>query len=178
MMKCLVIKHRPNVLDEIAHIVNQTVPDTIVDLAEDGATARKYLSSEIYDLLIIDLTLPHMKGGTPDYRVADELLKELFNLQSLNIPGDIIGLTRDREALGLVHTSFGPHVMVAIQEDEVGDWRRYLSDKIKYASRAAVTRQISVNQHYLYDSLIITALDKEFEPYSDKFDFHDIRHFA
>ena len=77
-----------------------------------------------------------------------------------------------------MNTSLGPHVTVAIPEDEKGDWRRYLSDKIKYASRAAVTRQISINQHFLYDALVVTALDKKFEPYKDKFDFNDIRHFA
>jgi CheY-like chemotaxis protein len=176
-MRVLVVHDRADIAAEIVGIIEKVVPRATVELEEDGVGARQKLASTIYDLLIIDLTLPHIKGGQPDYRIADELLKELFTLGSLNIPGDVIGLTRDIEALSLVNTSLGPHVMIAIQESGDGSWRKYLEDKIAYASRAAVTRQVSVNRHFLYDAMIITALEQEFEPFKSKFDFVPIRHF-
>jgi nucleoside phosphorylase len=177
-MKVLVVHDRPNVAQQISDIFQKCIPSTEIVVAEDGVSARGHLARTIFDLRIIDLTLPHIKGGNPDYRVADDLLKELFSLDSLNIPGDVIGLTKDPEALALISTSLGPHVMVTIHEDGEGVWQKYLADKIQYASRAAVTRQVSVNQHYMYDALILTALDEEFEPYRSKFDLNEARHFA
>jgi nucleoside phosphorylase len=178
MIKVLVVHDRSEVLAEVARIVVETVPEASVEVAEDGIGARQLLGQTIYDLLIIDLTLPHIKGrGHADYRVADDLLQELFSVGSLNIPGDVIGLTKDVEALDLINTSLGPHLMVAICEDDDGKWRSFLKDKVAYASRAAVTRQVSLNQQYCYDALIITALDKEFRPFSDVFDFFPSKYF-
>jgi nucleoside phosphorylase len=34
-----------------------------------------------------------------------------------------------------------------------------------------------VSKHFLYDALVITALDREFEPYKSKFDLLPVRHF-
>lgn len=176
-MKILVVHDRPEVAAAIASIAGTAVTGADIEVAEDGSTARHRLAAKIYDLLIIDLTLPHMKGAKSDYRVADELLKELFSLDTFNVPGDVIGLTKEPDALDSVNNSLGPHVMVTILEDTEGRWRTYLSDKIRYASRAAVTRQISINRHYLYDALIITALDKEFAPYKSAFDLTPVKHF-
>lgn len=176
-MKILVVHDRKDVGCEIETIIKATVPDSEVRRAEDGISAREALQNTIFDLLIMDLTLPHFKGGKSDYRVAETLLKELFEVASLNVPGDVIGLTMDAEALELVAGSLGPHVMVIIPEDKAGKWKSYLADKVKYAAKAAITRQISVNQHYLYDALILTALDEEFEPYRQYFDFTELKHF-
>lgn len=177
MLKVLIVHDRAEVGQKIANIVRTTVPSAEFQMAEDGAGARRFLSQSIFDLLVLDLTLPHMRGARADYRVADELMKEMFGLDTLNVPGDIIGMTKDTEALELVSTSLGPHLMVTILEDAEAKWETYLADKIRYAERAATTRQVSANRHYVYDALLITALDEEFEPYRSRFDLTELRHF-
>ena len=79
--------------------------------------------------------------------------------------------------LPMVAKSVGPHLMTAIEEDAEGAWREILSDKIKYAMRSTLTRQVSVMQHYNYDALVVTAMDAEFEPYESMFDLEPVAHF-
>src|SRR4051812_8990011 len=99
MSKFLVVHDREPVATRICDLIRSIVPDAAIDKAGDGATARQRLSSNIYDLLIIDLTLPAIKGRNEDYKVADQLLQELFSIDSFNVPGDIIGVTIDPLAL-------------------------------------------------------------------------------
>ncbi len=178
-MKVLVVHDREDVAQKVCTLVRNVLGHSSeIDKVEDSHLARQHLSKTIYDLLIIDLTIPAIKGKTPvDYRAVDELLTELFSLGTLNIPGDVIGMTRDCDALKLVNTSLGPHLMVMIEEDQEGLWAEYLCDKIVYAQRAADTRSISVNRHYLYDALIVTAMDKEMRPYEAHFEMNNVAHF-
>jgi nucleoside phosphorylase len=178
MMKVLVIHDRDEVMEEVKRIVCMAVPDAAIDLAEDGVGARRHLGKTVYDLVIIDLTLPHIKGrGHAEYHVADNLLQELFSLETLHIPADVIGLTKDTEALDIIRTSIGSHLMITIQESEDGRWRDLLAQKISYASKVAVSRHVSINQNYHYDALIVTALDEEFRPYRERLDLWPSRHF-
>jgi hypothetical protein len=75
MMKVLVVHDRANVASEITALLKTSVPDATIEVASDIVSARTRLSAVIYDLLIIDLTLPHSRGALPDVRSADELLK-------------------------------------------------------------------------------------------------------
>lgn len=177
-MNILVVHDREEVAKKIISLSEEVASnDGSVDLAEDTHTARQFLSKNIYDLLIIDLTLPFTKGGDADYSKADELLDELFNLGTLNVPGDVIGITKDAEALSSIRTSLGPHLMTAIDQDDENNWETYLKDKIAYAKKSALTRTISINQHYMYDALIVTALDEEMAPYNEHFEMSEISYF-
>lgn len=178
-MRILVVHDREEVAVLVRDLILQTLGNNIIiDVAEDFHSTRRYLSTMIYDLLIMDLTIPFIKSkSSPDFTAAGHILQEIFTLGSLNIPGDVIGMTRDIEALELVATSLGPHLMVVIHEDAGGLWQRYLRDRVTYARRAAETRSISINQHFLYDVLLVTAMDRELKPYQDVFEMRDIRHF-
>lgn len=178
-MNILVVHDRPEILDELRTLVLETLgADATTDIAEDFHSARACLEETIYDLLIIDLTIPFIKGiSPPDFNAVDQLLRELFTIGTLNIPGDIIGVTRDPDALELVNTSIGPHLMVMIPEDTEGLWKGYLRDKINYAYRAAETRSISVNRHHNYDVLVVTAMDQEMRPYESRFEIGPIKQF-
>lgn len=179
-MKTLIVHDRCDVATELCTIVQAVLgPNTHIDVAEDYHSAYEFLNSSIYDLLIVDLTIPFRKGDAhPDFKAVEQLLKEIFSYDTLNIPGDVIGITYDISALNLVKTSLGPHLMVTIEEDSEGLWKTYLRDKINYANRAAKTRSININQHYDYDALIVTAMDKEMHPYKECFELQDeIKHF-
>lgn len=182
-MKVLVVHDRREVANEIVELVHQTLgADETVEVAEDQQSAREHLRQSIFDLLIMDLTIPFFKNGAasvsnPDFKAVEQLLHELFNHNTLNVPGDVIGLTKDHEALSLVGNSLGPHLMVALREDEGNAWKGYLVDKIKYARRAFETRSILINRHYNVDALILTAMDKEMRPYRELFELTPLKHF-
>lgn len=174
-MRVLIVHDRVEVAGEVEKIVRHEAPNvTIVDHAFDEVSARRSLESSIYDLMIVDLTLPHIAGrDAPNYENAARLLREVFILEGINTPGDIIGLTREAEALERVGVSIGPHVMAIISEGDDGDWRRCLGEKVQYARRAAGARQLSINSQYDYDCLIVTALDEELDPYNEIFELSE-----
>jgi nucleoside phosphorylase/CheY-like chemotaxis protein len=178
-MKVLVVHDRDEIKDEICNLLNdEQIEGGDLDCAIDVVGAREKLRINIYDLLIIDLTLPHHSGDfNPGYEQTDLLLNELFNYGNLNSPGDIIGITKDLAALDRVANSILAHMMAAIEEDGDGAWRRQLRDKINYVKRIARSRQLSSNQHYIYDVLVMTALDEEMAPLAEHYEFSDVTYF-
>lgn len=179
MKSVLIVHDRPTVAAAIRDVVISCGVDAAgIEVATDYYSARAMLGQHIFDLVIIDLTIPLSNdGGSASFQPVEQLLNELFKMDTLNPPGDIIGITREIDTLDLVDTSLGPHLMVSIPEDASGKWKSYLSDKVKYALRAAQTRYVSVNRHYAYDALIVTAMDREMEPYNDEFEFVDVKYF-
>ena len=178
-MKTLVIHDREQVSNEIVDLLKaEGVLETQIQVVFDAHNGKELLRSTVFDLLIIDLTLPYFEfDKAPNFTAAENLLSELFNMGTLYVPGDIIGVTKDLEALKLIETSLMHHMMVAIEEDADGNWRSQLLNKIKYVKRAAKTRYLSENINYLYDALILTALDEEMAPFHDYYDHWDITHF-
>lgn len=172
-MKILIVHDRESVISDISAICEEVTSDSIViHTALDGLTATRLLRDNSYDLMIMDLTLPYViKSMAPDIGVAEGILREIFTSDSLNPPGDIIGISKDVEAVTTLSDSIGSHLMAIISEDESGDWRRYLGDRIKYAARSAAWRQYSAYRHHLIDVLLFTALDEELEPYNDELEF-------
>lgn len=172
-MNVLVVHDRREVADEIVSVCNEGVfPDLVINLAHDGTSARRCLLSEQYDLLIIDLTLPHIAGrDEPSYSTVDGLLGELFLLDDMRPPGDIIGITREGGALSAISTSIGSHVMTILEEDGGGRWKQHLRDKLRYLVRAGQARLASISSRFQVDVLIMTALDIELAPYREIFEF-------
>lgn len=178
-MKILVAHDRQEVAAQIGDIAKCSgVPNIIVEYSSDGTTSRRLLSKSVFDLAIFDLTLPHIHGvDNPSYTTVDQLLQELFLLEDLNVPGDIIGLTREPEALERVKNTFGTHVMAIIPEDREAKWKEQLLAKIQYVARASKSRQNSINQHHDYDCIIVTALDEELAPFHQIFEFSEYPRF-
>lgn len=178
-MKVLIVHDRAEAAAEIKAVVEDDCGAMDqCEVVADYQSARECLSNHIYELLIVDLTIPVRKGvGSPSFDNIHALLNELFTTDNLHVPGDIIGITKDIDALKLVDNKLGPHLMIAIPEDSVGEWKKYLREKLAYARNAARTRSIAINAHHDYDALIITAMDVELAPYEEMFDFYDIKHF-
>lgn len=178
-MKVLIVHDRNDVALAIQEVVSGAFATfDQCDLAEDYHSARHALQTDLYDLLILDLTLPLRRNiGSATFENVHALLDELFNDGTLEPPGDIIGITRDTDALDLVENKLGPHVMVSIREDAEGKWKGFLLDKITYAQRTAQTRSLSAARHHEVDALIVTAMDVEMEPYQSVFEMQPSKHF-
>lgn len=178
-MRVLIVHDRHEVAKEISGVLTgMGVAAELQKVAADYNSARQLLSSEHFDLLIIDLTLPLSEGhGAATYEYAGQLLDELFRRDTLNAPGDVIGITKDIDALQMIDSALGKHLMTTIPEDTDGKWRNLLEDKILYTKKSVLARALSANRHFDYDVLILTAMDEEFKPYNTEFDLQPMRHF-
>lgn len=169
-MRILVVHDREDAREEVCAVCRETVPGATVEIATDYVTARQQLTSSLFDIAVVDLTLPHRSGGAPSYEKAADLLREVLELDDINAPGDVIGITHDAGALSMISVDIGQHLMAVIPETGNTDWRKLLADRLRYVGRARHARARSISQHFETDVCILTALDKERAPYRELFE--------
>lgn len=178
-MKVLVIHDREKVSEEISDVIKSVCENPSIIFANDGVTARNCLEGDHYDLCILDLTLPHVKGrsANSDFHVAESLLEEMLLSTKILVPNSIVGITADLDALRAVQNNIGPHLMAIIEERDGTDWKKQLSDRIEYVKNCTFSRANALLTKYDFDVLIFTALDKELSPYKNLFEITDHPHF-
>ena len=169
-MNVLVVHDREEIGEQIVEIVKEQCRFVAVELVLDASTARNRLASTFYDLLILDLTIPHVNPGNASLEIAEGLLEELVASGMLMVPGSVLGITQDEFALDAIQNNIGPHLMAVVSEDVDGMWRKHLGDRIQYAFRSSASKTRSLLTKYDFDLLIVTALDKEVAPYRKLFD--------
>ncbi|WDZ76218.1 hypothetical protein PWG15_16680 [Ensifer adhaerens] len=169
-MKALIVHDRMEIAEQIADLIVECGSDRgDVVIAEDVRSASSELRQRMFDIAIIDLTLPYKKGrGSPSYEAVENMLVEIFETDTLHIPADLIGITKEPSAVQAVSKLIGSHVLAVIEEDDEANWKRELLDKLLYARRVAKARQESLNSQYDVDLCVITALDSELAVYSDR----------
>jgi nucleoside phosphorylase len=174
-MKILIVHDRDAIAEAAKKAIEaMSIDDLVVDCAIDVVSARQRLRSKIYDLCVLDVTLPSRRGTTQvSLQNAEDLLRDIIEDESLHAPGDIIGLSNDADALSRIGTSIASNLMALIEEKDDGRWLIALRDKINYVRRSAEARYAGIARSYDVDALIVTALDEEFAPYKKLFEFHD-----
>lgn len=179
MVRVLIAHDREEALKKIhAAVLAQDIPEHLIEHAEDGQTIRAKLASMTFDLAIFDLTMPAVKGiSRPEYSTCEDIFIELFKGTTLNIPGDIIGVTLEKEALIRIQTDIGSHLMAVVEETLGDEWTSQLADRISYAIKSSSARLMAASKRYEYDAAIITALDEEFEPFRALFELSETTQF-
>jgi nucleoside phosphorylase len=173
-MDVIIIHDRLEVMEVISQVIKEVDVGSNIHCAQDIREARRLLASKTYDLMVLDLTIPQRVGlDNPNFNNVQVLLNEIYEHGDLFAPADLIGISREAESLDLMRSGLGEHFMVALSETDSGTWRQQLADRVKYAFRAADSKQNSLARHHGVDSLIITAMDEEFEPYRSIFDLQD-----
>lgn len=173
-MNILIIHDRPEAGGEIQGIVAGICQDSTVELVTDASSGRERLSANFYDLLILDLTIPVVSNKEAvGFHVAEGLLEELVGSPTLLPPGNVVGITRDEDALYNIQNNIGQHLMAIIAEDADGRWRQQLSDRVRYVLNSTGARSRALLTNHGLDLLIITALDQELSPYHEFFGVQD-----
>lgn len=172
-MKILIVHDRGSVGDQIASLCAEVVGKTVsIERASDYVTAVTALRNGLFDLAIVDLTLPHSNGrGLASYDTACNLLVEIFESDHIQSPADIVGITRDEDALNVLSRDIGQHLMAVIAEGDDGNWKKQLTDRIRYCMKSSAARQASYRSQYDYSVCLVTALDKELAPFQSMFEF-------
>lgn len=179
MVRVLIAHDRIEALTKIHETVKaHGIPVHLIEHAEDGQTIREKLSQKTFDLAIFDLTMPPIKNKSEaNYSTCEDIFLELFKGNTLNVPGDIIGVTRESEALSRINTTIGSHLMAVVEQTLGDEWISQLSDRISYAVKSSSARLMAMAKRYDYDAAIITALDEEFEPFREIFDLNETSQF-
>lgn len=173
-MNTLIVHDRPSVGEQIREIIAGICPKSTIKVVNDASTARARLSTEFYDLLILDLTIPTVSSKEAvGFHVAEGLLEELAASPALLLPANVVGITQDEDALYNIQNNIGPHLMAIIAEDNDGRWRQQLEDRVRYVLDSAGARSRALLISHGLDLLIITALDKELSAYHEFFDTQD-----
>lgn len=168
-MRILVVHDRRERLEEIATLaLDQCGARCVVDRARDMTEGRDRLRQHHYDLAIVDLTIP-AATGMPDTGIqnADWLLRSAFEGPDLKTPADVIGISADGDAVRLIRSQIGEHVLAVVTEDPQGSWRSLLSEKLRYVRNTRRSRMLAANSAHDVDVAFITALRKEAMPYDD-----------
>lgn len=182
-MKVLIVHDREEVAEEISRLIVKLIDERSISIIHDYQSARDKLREDFFDLMILDLTLPIEKGDPdPSLRNAQRLLESLLTDPRFRKPGDILGITNDKEALRLVDNSISRFLMATVPEDSDGTWRQTIVEKVEYVRDARRSREIVAWTTHDVDVGIVTALNKEAKPFAGMFElsntFHrDVRSF-
>jgi nucleoside phosphorylase len=175
-MNVLIVHDREAVTVEISGIVLDVAPEAKVACVEDAVGARDALTADYFDLLVLDLTIANVAGrGEANYQAAEALLDEVFTPSRIFAPGNILGITREPDTLKRIASRIGAHVMAIIAEDDYGDWREDLKDRVAYVRSSQHARSAAWLTKHDYDLLLLTALDKELRPLRSMFEVSEIK---
>lgn len=128
-----------------------------VDVAFTGEDARKFLTVNVYDLMILDIILPFRPGDSPKAESASNLLLELRDRRTLKKPKQIIGLTAYDEGLQALLPIFSEQTWGIVKYSaESSDWGDQIARAVEWLASAG--REI-ISPSYGCDVAVITALD-------------------
>lgn len=146
------VKNIRDILDKIPELGNY-------DISSDLISVKKNLSINHYDLLILDLNLPHRIGDDPLPENGGNFLSELDKGNRLIKPAHIIGLSAFDKSIESFKDKFDSQLWALIKYDATSNnWAQSITNKIIYLVNSKRDMINNSNKTYIYDLAIITAL--------------------
>lgn len=145
-----------NTLKELQEFESLSI-DHVLDLNE----ARRRLSSEYYDLLILDLNMPMDIGEPPNMKAGAEFVDEIMDTERIKKPVDIIVLSAFDESVQEFKQQVERTGFVIVQYDESTlEWRETLKSRVSYLCLLREQREY-IPKPPLCDVLLVTAVPVE-----------------
>ena len=127
-----------------------------VSVCSNATDAHAKLAKEQFDLLILDILLPHRAGDDPSANSSLGLLMEIVETGDLLKPGQIVGLTAFSEQAAETSRTFEDHTWTVLPADETSDeWLARLARCVAYVRNETVQQ---VPPAFVTDLLVVTAL--------------------
>jgi nucleoside phosphorylase/CheY-like chemotaxis protein len=124
-----------------------------ITVAGDSATARRFLRSSHFDLMVLDIALPLFPKESPAPRAGLEFLKEVTFDEDYMAPTHVVGVTAYEEGFVQLEAEFEKHCWPLYRADETTDgWLNRIHNLVRHIDHAAnrITRKV--------DFAIVTAL--------------------
>ena len=95
MISVLIMEDKEAKLQKLLSLLEDecNVPASDITVSRTINDGRKLLSSNYYDLLLLDLVMPAFQDSEPDMEDAPRFIDEIYNNPNLKIPNQIIGQT-------------------------------------------------------------------------------------
>ena len=163
-MKILLLEDNFDKAQETKNVINSysMAKNIEIIIVNDIVKTRAKLTSNYYDLMIVDLLVPIIYGDDPQPEASINLLRELKISPDMNMPNHIIGLTAykgehsDYEKYFSIENRFLLDYSLSDEE-----WKEQLLNEIH---NTYLSNQSSTVNEYQYDLAIICALnDPEFQ---------------
>jgi nucleoside phosphorylase/CheY-like chemotaxis protein len=106
-----------------------------IRIESNGVSARRAMSEEAFDLLLLDVLLPNRAGDDPSDIVSAAIVTELCETERLKRPARIIGITAYEDALRAASGVFGRYAwtIISASENESG-WIEQIVNCVSYIS--------------------------------------------
>lgn len=130
--------------------------------------AKKYLTDNKFDLLILDLNMPKIIGEDLDENSGLELINDILNEERYCIPNEIIILTEYSDLWDKVAKQWYSNMLTILKYDEQSqEWETKINDKIRF-------NLIKESKITNVDIVLMTAVQVEFEAVKNSFERWEI----
>lgn len=166
MIKILIIDDSVEKLRSVIDFLEKecNVAGADIDCADTVNSGRECLTSNRYDLLLLDLVLPFSEDDTPSSESGTKFLDEIYYNPNINIPLHIIGLTEYDQAFKDSAQDFEDKLWGLVNFSlQNNDWKDKLKSKVFHLQSTKKEYKDFIEVENKFDVAIITALNKEFE---------------
>lgn len=173
MIRILILDDTEIKISKIKSVItnNCGIPNDNIDIAMSINEGRKFMYSNEYDLLLLDLVLPLNDNEEPDMEEGPKFIDEIYTNERINIPNQIIGLTQFDRCYSELKDRFEDKVWYLLKyEQSKNDWITKLQNKIIHLRKNKETLRNSISNEYKYDIAVICALPEEFAQFKLAFE--------
>lgn len=159
MINILIADDNDHKIKRIREVIESIPEISEYEIAIDLVSTKKYLNTNHYDLLILDLNLPNRMGDDPLPTNGANFLLELNKSSRLIKPAYIIGLSAYDNYIEDFKTKFDDHLWALVKyEESSNSWSEKILKKINYLIQSKRDLSSNTNGTYQFDLAIITAL--------------------
>lgn len=131
-MKILIVDDLKSRVDKITQIINKSFPWAKIEDTDKAGSARQFLRSSKYDLVIVDIHLPLRAGDSPDAKNGIELIDFITRNDSVHRPYMVLGITSKGDSLEDIRISCSDSSVFIASYDEASDsWLEIIDFAIK-----------------------------------------------
>ncbi len=142
-----------------------------IDEAHSVNSGRSKLSSNFYDLLVLDLVLPVADGEEIEPGKSEKFIDELHRISRLKKPIYVIGLSQYEERVEANMSHFEDKLWKLIHYNlKKDDWEQLLQNAVESILSTKEQLSKTIEGKNKYDIGIICALSEEFEQMKVAFD--------
>lgn len=160
MINIIVVEDNPSKFSSVQNLIEEAMGSYIfrIKTFDNIMDAKKDIYQNTYDLMILDLVLPHRKGEKANDDVGGNFLDEINSNPSIKAPIYIIGLTERNDLKPKYEEKFNDGFWHLIQYDATSEkWQEKLKHFLWYLLKSK--HELKQNESFNFDVAIITALD-------------------
>ena len=135
-MKVLVVEDNGDKLRRVSAVIG-SVPGVDVERdvrhVADVASAKRALTEDQFDLLVLDIVLPSRIDAAPEAQAGLQLLDELLERPQYRLPTHVVGLTAHDDAFVAGADRFSDRLLTLVHYDQSSDaWARRLEARVRH----------------------------------------------